>query len=381
MQEKVKSYKEIFIIFTMLILNMVISIFFISSLGDYLNDKLFFGKGASIKEAMFYKNVDHGVSCGLCPRKCYLPEGFRGKCRVRINSGGKLYAMSYAKPAAINIDPIEKKPVFHLKPGTWSFSLATKGCNLRCSFCQNWALSQFNTEDANQQIIMPQQIVELAKKKNCASISYTYSEPVIFYEYVYDIAKLAKREGLYNVLVSAGYIEKEPLEKLLPYFDIIKIDLKGFNDEFYKKIVGCKLEYILNTLKTIKQNGKIVEIVNLIVPGLNDNMEEIKNMCDWIVKELGTDTPVFFSRFYPNYLLTNLPATDIATLEKAHDIAKKQGLQYVYLGNVPGHKYEHTYCPDCGKIVVERYGYTILNVNINKNGNCNFCGYKIPGIW
>jgi|YelNatPaOPRAMG01_1025707.scaffolds.fasta_scaffold01893_20 pyruvate formate lyase activating enzyme len=380
MQDKLKNLKEIFTIFFILILNILLTIFFIAKLGAYFNNKFFIEKDKSIREAMFYEKIDHGVLCKLCPRHCYLPEGFRGKCRVRINRGDKLYAMSYAKPAAINIDPIEKKPVFHLKPGSWSFSLATKGCNLRCAFCQNWALSQFNPEEKDQQIIMPQQIVELAKKNNCASISYTYSEPVIFYEYVYDIAKIAKEQGIYNVLVSGGYIEKEPLIKLLPYLDIVKIDLKGFNNNFYKKIVGCELKYILNTLKIAKQYGKIVEVVNLVVPGLNDNMEEIKNMCNWIVKELGPDTPVFFSRFYPNYLLTNLPATNIETLETAHNIAKQYGLFYVYLGNVPGHKYEHTYCPNCGKIVVERYGYTILNVNI-KDGKCIFCGHKITGIW
>ncbi|MCX7699233.1 MAG: radical SAM protein, partial [Candidatus Goldbacteria bacterium] len=181
-----------------LFLNIIISVFFILNLGAYFNTQLFFNKDKSIKEAMFYKKIDHGVYCELCPRNCYLPEGFRGKCRVRINSGGRLYAMSYAKPAAMNIDPIEKKPVFHLKPGSWSFSIATKACYLRCSFCQNWALSQSNPEEANQQVIMPYQIVELAKKNNCASISYTYSEPIVFYEYVYDTAKIAKENGIYN---------------------------------------------------------------------------------------------------------------------------------------------------------------------------------------
>ncbi len=380
MEKNIRRFKEIFILFSILSLNVFISLFFILNLGAYFNNKLFFEKDKSIKEAMFYEKIDHGILCKLCPRNCYLTEGIRGKCRVRMNSGNKLYAMSYAKPAAMNIDPIEKKPVFHLKPGTWSFSIATKGCNLRCAFCQNWALSQFNPEESNQQIVTPHQIVELAMKNNCASISYTYSEPVIFYEYVYDTAKIAKENGIYNILVSAGYIEKEPLEKLLPYLDIIKIDLKGFNNNFYKKIVGCDLKYILDTLKTIKQNGKIVEVVNLVVPGLNDNADEINDMCKWIVKELGHDTPVFFSRFYPNYLLTNLPATDVKTLERAHDIAIKEGLRYVYLGNVPGHKYEHTYCPNCGRIVVERYGYTIMSVHIKK-GKCDFCGYKIPGIW
>jgi pyruvate formate lyase activating enzyme len=226
----------------------------------------------------------------------------------------------------------------------------------------------------------PGQIVEQALYYKSGSIAYTYSEPTVFYEYVYDTARLAKEKGLYNVYISAGYIEKEPLEALLPYLDVVKIDLKGFNDNFYKRIVDCRLSDILNTLKILKKHDKLVEIVNLVVPGLNDNIDEIRQMCRWIKREMGADTPLFFTRFMPQYLLTNLPATPVETLERAHDIAKEEGLNYVYVGNVPGHKYENTFCPHCGRVVVGRYGYTVTENNI-KDGKCRFCGQKIPGIW
>ncbi len=365
---------------TFLVLNILLAIIFITTLPAYFNEKIFISKNPAIKEALFYEKKDHGVKCNLCPRNCFLPEGFRGKCRVRINTGGKLYTMVYGRAEAVHVDPVEKKPVYHLKPGTEAFSIATKGCNLRCNFCQNWQLSQSNPENKNTVFLSPKEIIQLVKQTGSESIAYTYSEPIVFYEYVYETAKLAKESGIYNILVSAGYINEKPLEKILPYLDVIKIDLKGFNKEFYKKFVGCELEDILKTLKILKKHDKLTEIVNLIIPGLNDDMEEIKQMCKWIYENLGPDTPLFFSRFFPNYLLTNLPATDFETLKRAYDIARKQGLDYVYIGNVPGTQYEHTYCPKCGKLLVERYGYTVLQNNI-VNGNCKFCGNKIPGIW
>lgn len=372
--------KDFLISVSILSLNILLSIIFIATLPAYFNEKIFISRNPAIKEAFFYSKKDHGVKCYLCPRECFLPEGFRGKCRVRINTGGKLYTMVYGVASAVHIDPIEKKPVYHLKPGTDAFSIATKGCNLRCNFCQNWQLSQNNPEDRNATFLSPQKIIELVKEYKSSSIAYTYSEPIIFYEYVFETAKLAKENGIYNILVSAGYINEKPLEKLLPYLDVIKIDLKGFNEEFYKKFVGCELGDILHTLKILKKYNKLTEIVNLVIPGLNDNEEEIKNMCKWIYENLGADTPLFFSRFFPNYLLTNLPATDFETLKKAYNIAKEQGLHYVYIGNVPGTQYENTYCPKCGKILVRRYGYTVGEINII-NGKCKFCGNYIPGIW
>jgi len=338
--------------------------------------------GTRIRQADWEKQDCLGVQCELCPFRCFLPEGSRGICRVRMNVAGRLRTLVYGQPVSVHIDPIEKKPVYHMLPGSRIFSLATVGCNLRCSFCQNWEISQCNPEEAKTagQILTPEQVVDAAIANNCNSIAYTYSEPIVFYEYVLDIARLAKQKGLRNVLVSAGYINREPLRKLAPYFDVIKIDLKGFNAQFYRKVVGGELKYVLAALKELHSLGVLTEVVNLVVPSLNDDMQEITRMCKWIHDNLGPDTPLFFSRFTPQYRLGNLPATPIETLEKARKIAMEAGLRYVYIGNVPGHPGENTYCPDCGRMLIHRYGYTILENNI-KNGKCVFCGKKIPGIW
>ncbi len=323
-----------------------------------------------------------GVQCELCPFRCFLPEGSRGICRVRMNTAGKLNTLVYAQPVSVHIDPIEKKPVYHMLPGSRIFSIATVGCNLRCSFCQNWEISQSYPEQANGlgEILTPEEVVDELIRNNCNSIAYTYSEPVVFYEYVLDTAKLAKAKRLKNVLVSAGYINPEPLKKLAPYFDVIKIDLKGFNERFYKNVVGGNLKYVLATLKQLKGLGVLTEVVNLVVPGLNDDMGEIAKMCEWIYNNLGPDTPVFFSRFSPQYRLGNLPPTPVETLEKARQIALRSGLRYVYIGNVSGHLGENTYCPRCGKVLIHRYGYAILENNI-REGKCIFCAEPIPGIW
>jgi len=323
-----------------------------------------------------------GAQCRLCPFRCFLPEGIRGRCRVRMNSGGRLKTLVYAQPVSAHIDPIEKKPVYHLLPGSRIFSIATVGCNLRCNFCQNWEISQSYPEQAKDsgEFLTPEQVVESALKNNCRSIAYTYSEPTVFYEYVLDTAKLAKKNGLKNVLVSAGYINLEPLRELAPYFDVVKIDLKGFNEQFYRRVVGGELKYVLASLQELKRLGIMVEIVNLVVPGLNDDPKEIVRMCAWIYNNLGPDTPLFFSKFIPQYRLANLPATPLETLENARGTALKAGLKYVYIGNVPGHPGDNTYCPACGKMLIRRYGYAILENNI-KNGNCIFCGRKIPGVW
>jgi len=337
---------------------------------------------SKIRQADWESQDCLGVQCKLCPFLCFLPEGFRGICRVRMNVGGRLRTLVYAQPVSVHIDPIEKKPVYHMLPGSRIFSIATVGCNLRCSFCQNWEISQCNPEEAKTagQIMTPEQVVDAAIENNCNSIAYTYSEPIVFYEYVLDIARLSRQKGLRNVLVSAGYINREPLIKLAPYFDVFKIDLKGFNEQFYRKVVGGDLKYILATLKELHNLGVLTEVVNLVVPSLNDDMIEIAGMCKWIYDNMGLDTPLFFSRFTPQYKLGNLPATPIETLEKARSIAMDAGLRYVYIGNVPGHPGESTYCPSCGRMLIHRYGYAILENNI-KNGRCAFCGKEIPGIW
>ncbi|MFH1406928.1 MAG: AmmeMemoRadiSam system radical SAM enzyme [Candidatus Omnitrophota bacterium] len=334
-----------------------------------------------LKEALWWKTACNGVQCVLCPFRCFLPEGQRGICRVRINCSGRLLTLVYGQPASMHVDPIEKKPVYHMLPGSKIFSIATVGCNLRCRFCQNWSLSQTYPEQTKKLPFIPSdKIVDEAIRTECDSIAYTYSEPIVFYEYVLDIAKLAKKNGLRNVLVSAGYINPEPLELLARYFDVIKIDLKGFNERFYADVVGGDLSSVKQTLITLKQKGVLVEVVNLVVPSLNDDVREIRQMCEWIHDNLGPDTPLFFSRFSPQYQLTNLPPTPAETLKQARDIAMDSGLNYVYIGNMPGDEGEDTYCSNCKRVLINRYGYHIQDYHI-KDGRCEFCSQKIPGIW
>lgn len=331
--------------------------------------------------ARWWKTACAGVQCTLCPFQCFLPEGQRGICRVRQNVGSRLYTLVYAQPVAVHIDPIEKKPVYHLYPGSRSFSLATVGCNLRCAFCQNWEISQAEPEQARGELLQPGDIVRQALATGCRSVAYTYAEPIVFYEYVHDTAVLAKQAGLRNVLISGGYINPEPLAELAPLFDVIKIDLKGFNERFYRRVVKGELKFVLRTLTELKRYPVLVEVVNLMVPTLNDDPDEIRRMCRWIRQELGADTPLFFSRFMPQYQLQNLPPTPVETLERARAIALEEGLHYVYLGNVPGHPAENTYCPVCGRALIRRHGYAVEGYDLAPGGVCPYDGTKIPGVW
>jgi pyruvate formate lyase activating enzyme len=300
---------------------------------------------------------------------------------VRINKDGALYTLGYGNPVAIHIDPIEKKPFFHVLPGHNAFSLAVAGCNMRCLFCQNWQISQSKPDETDNYNLSPEDIVNQSLKSECPFIVYTYTEPTVFYEYMLDISKLAKQKGLRNGMHTCGYINPEPLKELLKYMDAVNVDLKSFNPEFYRKMGAmAELEPVLATIKTIKQEGVWLELTNLIIPGENDSPEEIKKMCIWIKENLGTEVPLHFSRFTPQFQLANLPPTPLSKLEEACQIAKDIGLKYVYIGNVPGHPGEDTYCPNCKKILIDRIGYEILENNI-KAGKCKFCGYKIAGIW
>jgi pyruvate formate lyase activating enzyme len=332
--------------------------------------------------AQYWQKVKENiVQCLLCPRKCVLDVGQRGVCTVRINKDGKLYTLGYGNPVAVHIDPIEKKPFFHVAPGEPVFSLAVAGCNMRCIFCQNWQISQSRPDETQNYNLSPEEVVEKTIKSNCKFIAYTYTEPTVFYEYMLDIAKLAREKGIKNTMHSCGYINAEPLRELLKHMDAVNIDLKGFTEEFYAKIgLLAQLKPVLETLKIIKEDGIWLEITNLLIPGFNDDPKKIKEMCIWIKENLGDEVPLHFSRFIPNYKLQNLPPTPIEKLEEAYKIAKEVGLKYVYIGNVPGHAGENTYCPNCGKIIVKRIGYEILENNIN-DGKCKFCGYKIAGRW
>ena len=332
--------------------------------------------------ASYWNKVkDRIVQCVLCPRKCIIDNGQRGLCTVRVNRDGTLYTLGYGNPVAVHIDPIEKKPFFNVLPGENAFSIAVAGCNMRCLFCQNWQISQARPDEVAAYDMPPEMVVSEAIKNNCPFIVYTYTEPTVFYEYMLDISKLARSRGLRNGMHTCGYINEKPLKELLKYMDAVNVDLKGFNEEFYRKMGAfASLEPVLNTLKTVKREGVWLEITNLIIPGLNDDPKEIKRMCEWIRGELGPDTPIHFSRFMPSFKLQNLPPTPVSKLEEAYKIAKDTGLEYVYIGNVPGHAGEKTYCPQCKKLIIDRTGYRINENNV-KLGRCKFCARSIAGIW
>ena len=335
---------------------------------------------SSLREAAYYEELAGGaVRCNLCPNNCLLAEGQRGLCKVRQNIGGKLYNLVYGKVVALHLDPIEKKPFFHFLPGSQSYSLATAGCNLTCLYCQNWEIAQNFPEDVRAESISPEQVVAEAKKSGAQSIALTYSEPIAFYEYMLDIAKMARPQGIKVVVVSNGYINEEPLRELLKYIDAIKIDLKGFNEEFYQRIVGGRLAPVLESLKIIKQSGVWLEIVNLLIPGENDSEQEIKAMSQWIKENLGEDVPLHFSRFYPMYKLQNLPPTPEETVKRARRLALEVGLKYVYTGNIDDPESWATYCSKSGRVAIKRIGYFVEENNLI-NGACPD-GEKIPGVW
>ena len=320
------------------------------------------------------------VECTLCPKECRMAPGQRGDCRVRYNDDGRLYSLVYGKVCAVHVDPVEKKPMFHFLPGTRAFSVATAGCNLHCLFCQNWEISQADPEDAANRDLPPQQLVRSAAQSRCASIAYTYSEPVIFYEYVEDSALLAREKGIRNIMVTAGFINREPLRRLCRAIDGANVDLKGFTEKYYREVCFGNLRTVLDALVTMREEGVVLEVTNLVVPTLNDEPAGIREMCRWLVTELGEDVPLHFSRFYPTYRMKNLPRTPVQTLERARDIAFETGLKYVYTGNVPGSAGEDTVCPGCRRVIVDRYGYRILSYRI-EDGKCGFCGEGIYGLF
>ncbi|HNV85785.1 MAG TPA: AmmeMemoRadiSam system radical SAM enzyme [Candidatus Omnitrophota bacterium] len=334
-----------------------------------------------LREALWWESACAGVQCTLCPFRCFLPEGMRGLCNVRVNNSGRLMTLVYAQPVAVHVDPIEKKPVYHLYPGSRAFSISTVGCNLRCAFCQNWEISQSLPEQAEGKPMSPEEVVRGAVLTRSASIAYTYGEPTVFYEYMLDTMKLAKRQNIRNVVISAGYINEKPLRGLAPFIDVMKVDLKGFNEKFYRRVVKGELRFVLNTLVLLAKLGILTEVVNLVVPTLNDHPDEIRKMCQWIRRELGPDTPVFFSRFTPQYQLSNLPPTLPETLRRAREIGMEEGLHYVYSGNNPGDPGENTYCPTCHKPLIERYGYAVIANRLKPGGYCPYDNTKIPGIW
>lgn len=338
-------------------------------------------KTLTLREAMFYRKLDNqAVQCYLCFRRCYIPNGKRSFCRNKENRNGKLYFLAYGKPCAIHVDPIEKEPQLHMLPGSEILCVAVSSCNFRCQFCQNWRISQKSFEETWYSEVSPSEIVDEAIKKNIPTISFTYTDPIAFYEYMYDIARLAKSKGIKILVHSNCSFGTDSLKELLKYTDAVTVDLKAFDEEFYKNVSSASLAPVLNSLKIIKESGIWFEIVNLVIPTLNDSPKKIKEMCLWIKENLGAHVPLHFSRFFPKYRLTNLPPTPISTLEEAYRIAKDVGLQYVTIGNVPGHQLNSTYCPKCKKRIIHRVHFTVLSIEIVK-GKCKFCGQPIPGIW
>jgi pyruvate formate lyase activating enzyme len=332
-------------------------------------------------EARYYKKLpDREIECLLCPRLCKLGDKERGYCGARENDGGTYYTLVYGKACSANVDPIEKKPFFHFLPGSDAFSIATAGCNVNCKFCQNWQISQVRPEQVAHFDLPPEAVAASAAKYQCASVAYTYTEPVIFFEYMVDSSVAARRKGIRNCVVTAGHVQPEPLQDLLKVVDAVKIDLKAFRQDFYTAYVRGELQPVLDSIRTVHRSKVWLEIVYLVIPTLNDSPEDIAKMSRWMMEEIGPDVPLHFTRFHPMYLMKNLPPTPISTLETLRDVAIQAGLHYVYLGNVPGHKAENTACPRCGKIVIERFGLEIKGLHLDK-GACGFCRYPIPGIW
>jgi len=334
-----------------------------------------------VKEAKYYEKLDGGrVRCTLCPHKCEVADMERGTCSVRENRGGTYYTLVHSRPCSLAVDPIEKKPLFHFLPGSQAFSIATAGCNIECKFCQNWQISQFRPEDVRGAYYPPEKVVEEARGSRCASIAYTYSEPVVFYEYVYDTAVAGRKEDLRSVIISNGFINKEPVLELCKVLDAVKVDLKAFTEKFYRETCRGELKPVLDALKWIKETGIWLELVVLIVPTLNDGKDEIKRMSEWVCKELGPQVPMHFSRFHPTYMIKNLPTTPTKTLEMARKTAVEAGIQFAYVGNVWGHPYEHTYCPECGELLIHRAGYRTIVTGLEE-GKCKKCDREIPGVW
>jgi pyruvate formate lyase activating enzyme len=319
------------------------------------------------------------VQCELCPNGCVLENEQHSRCRTRMNKDGKLYSIVYGKPCAVHVDPIEKKPFFHFLPGSTAFSIATAGCVLSCKFCQNWQISQAKPEDTDTYDLPPEKVVKAAIRYESKSITYTYTEPTVFYEYMYDTAVLAKKSGIRNTMHSCGYINEKPLRKLSKYLSAADIDLKSFTEDFYNRICGGSLKPVLHSLAVLREEGIWLEVTNLVIPTLNDNIKTIGEMSRWMVKNLGADVPLHFSRFFPNYKLNNLPPTPVGTLTDARKAAMDAGLKFVYIGNIR-HEAESTFCPHCKKLLIERIGYFVKRDNI-VNGKCKFCGTPIPGVW
>jgi len=338
-------------------------------------------KGGWVHPAAHYRKASRKfVQCALCPRQCSVGPNNRGLCGVRENRDGEYFTLVYGRAASANIDPVEKKPFFHVLPGSPIFSFATAGCNLECKNCQNWQLSQARPEDVPAVDLPPDKLVQRARAQGCKLIAGTYTEPNVFFEYMLDVAAEGNRHGVRTTMVSAGYVNAQPMAELCREVAAVKIDLKSMRDDFYRSNCQATLKPVLDTIELVKKQGVWLEIVYLVIPTLNDSDQEIRDLARWVRANVGTDVPLHFSRFYPHYRLKNLPPTPYETLERCHRIAKSEGLHYVYVGNVPGHPGEGTFCPKCGKLLISRQYYQVTENHVC-GGRCEFCSQSIPGVW
>ncbi len=333
------------------------------------------------RPARWYRKLDGlRVECGLCPRRCRVADLERGACGVRENRGGEYFTLVHSRPCSLHLDPIEKKPFYHVLPGTSALSLAAVGCNLECRFCQNWEIAQARPEQVPGFDLPPDRLAAIATRYGAPTIACTYTEPVVWSEYVIDIAVAGRSAGLRTLLVSNGYLQEGPLDDLAAVLGAVKIDLKAFRDGFYRDQCRGERQPVLDTLRRLRKKGMWTEIVVLVIPGLNDSETEIHDLARFVKGDLGAAVPVHFTRFHPAYRLRNLPPTPVPTLERAREISMAEGLEFVYVGNVPGHPGDHTYCPGCKTVLIRRAGMTVLE-NRLVSGRCPGCRREIPGIW
>lgn len=335
---------------------------------------------AMIKEAALYEKLekDRMVRCHICPRRCYIRDGAKGFCKVRESRGGVLYALNYGQLTAMSVDPIEKKPLFHFWPGSNAFSIASISCSFTCPWCQNWNISQVEVGKVNAEEVSPEKVVSLAKGYGCKTIAYTYNEPIIWFEYVLDTAKLAEKEGILSVLVTNGYATEETLKELGPHIHAANVDIKAFRPAFYTEYCKARLEDVLNAAELMVKLGWYLEATYLVIPTLNDDPEEIQRMSRWVRDKLGADTPLHLSQFFPMHKMAHLPPTPVSTIVRAREIALGEGLHYVYVGNIPGHDGENTYCSKCGELIIRRRGFDIVEWKVKGDQTCPRCGAQIP---
>jgi len=328
-----------------------------------------------------HSGKEQSVRCAICPKRCLIPPGFSGECRIRMNIGGVLQASTYGRPCAVHVDPMEKKPLFHFFPGQHILSVGTAGCNLHCKNCQNADISQANPEDVQSYDLPPSGIPALAARHNCRHIAYTYTEPIVSYEYISDSAQAARAAGLRNVLITAGYITATPLRQLLPVIDAANVDIKAFSDSFYRDVCSARLAPVLQTVETMKRAGTHVEITNLVIPTLNDSDDLIRQLSAWVAEKIGAETPLHFSRFFPTFKMTHLPPTPIETLTRARDIARQEGLKHVYIGNAEVADGETTCCASCHARLITRQRYVVRENRLTEDGACPGCGKRVQGVW